>query len=585
MRRTSLAAILALALILIVACSSSNGGTTITVLGYTVVIKTAPPTTAQVGTSIPIAFTVTENESDGSSKPASGKSFTVAVTAGGGTLTTGGVSGAPIATVTTAADGSVSLTWVLGSAAGTQTVRGSVSATQYLDVNLTATTPPATQLALTTAPSTTAQNGVALVLQPTVQLKDASGNPVAQALVPITVAIDVGGGTLGGGALTVNTNASGAAVFSGLTLSGLVGTRTLKFTATLNGTLVSLPATVAVTAGVATQLVLTTTPATIAVTGFAMTQQPTVQLRDVSGNPVAQALVPITVAIDVGGGTLGGGPLTVNTDASGAAGFTGLAISGTVGSRTLKFTATLNGQNATVTSPGINVVAATITSADLFPWHHLKVGQSYVVDVTQRLADGTIVQHPVTWSILVPGTATITGTGVVTALLPGNISVVSTIDGVAWVNVVTGYDWVATATATVRSASLVSDLAVSNSTGTPEFPNLLFSCNLTTGRFDVSVGFSGIVTGNGLVTYTGADALNVSETWLVSSPGFNLLTYPGTTNLLRKTFANAVATNWNTILTFNFGFNETPQIPHTAPWIMGGISVAIAPVLAACPGN
>jgi alpha-tubulin suppressor-like RCC1 family protein len=133
MRRTSLAAILAVGLLFMAACSSSNG-TTITVLGYTVTIKTAPPTTAQVGASIPIAFTVTENESDGSSKPASGKSFTVAVTAGGGT-----VNAAASATLTTAADGSVSLTWILGSTVGAQTVRGSVSSDKFLDVNVTAT--------------------------------------------------------------------------------------------------------------------------------------------------------------------------------------------------------------------------------------------------------------------------------------------------------------------------------------------------------------------------------------------------------------------------------------------------------------
>lgn len=578
MRRTPLAAILASLMFTIPACTSSNGGATVTILGYTVAIKTAPPATAQAGTSVPIAFTVTENESDGSSKAASAKSFTVVVTAGGGT-----VGGAASTTLTTGSDGSASTTWVLGATVGTQTLRGSVSATQYLDVNLTATSPPATQLALTTAPSTTAQNGVALALQPTVQLKDASGNPVAQALVPVTAAIGAGGGTLGGGTLTVSTNASGAAVFSGLTLSGLVGTRILTFTATLNGTAVSLSATVALTAGAATQLALTTAPAATAVLALVLTQQPTVQLRDASGNPVAQALVAVTGAIDVGGGTLGGGALTVNTNASGAAVFSGLAISGIAGSRTLKFTATLNGQNATITSPGINVVAATITSVELVPRNRVKVGQVYGFDVTQRLADGTTVQHPVTWSILVPGTATITGTGVLNPLLAGSIGVVSTIDGVAWTNVITGYDWIATGAGSDVGVSLASEVSVTNSTGTPEFPTLSFTCS--GGVFGVSVGFSGIVTGNGAVTYTGAGAVTVSETWLQSGPSLKTLTYPGATNLIRKNFALAVATNWNTVFTFNFTFNETPLVPHATAWQLNGISAAIAPVITACPGN
>jgi hypothetical protein len=168
MRHHLLAAILAPALIVLAACGSS-GGTTVTVLDYTVVIKTAPPTTAQVGASVPIAFTVTENESDGSSKPASGKSFTVTVTAGGGTI-----NGATSATLTTGADGSASLTWVLGSAVGTQTIRGSVSADKFLDVNVTATPAPVSTVAVTlAAPSITLGTTGD---QATAVLKDAAGN-------------------------------------------------------------------------------------------------------------------------------------------------------------------------------------------------------------------------------------------------------------------------------------------------------------------------------------------------------------------------------------------------------------------------
>jgi Bacterial Ig-like domain (group 2) len=169
MPRLALAATVGLALLFTAGCSSSGGGTVVTVLGYTVTIKTAPPTTAQVGTSIPIAFTVTENESDGTSKPASGKSFTVTVTAGSGTI-----NGAPSATVTTGADGSASLTWVLGSTVGTQTVRGSVSADKFLDVDVTATAPPVSSVVVTLATSSIAVGTVGD--QATAVLKDGSGN-------------------------------------------------------------------------------------------------------------------------------------------------------------------------------------------------------------------------------------------------------------------------------------------------------------------------------------------------------------------------------------------------------------------------
>lgn len=400
--------------LLVAGCSSSGGGTVITVLGYTVTLKTAPPTTAQIGASVPIAFTVTENESDGSSKAASGKSFTVTVTSGGGTIN-GGAS----AVLTTGADGSISLTWVLGSSVGTQSVRGSVSSDHYLDVSLSATAPPPTQIGFTTAPSASAPNGAAFAQQPSVQIKDASGNPVAQSGVAVTVSIDVGGGTLAGGPLTVNTDANGRATFTGLMITGLAGARTLKFAATLNGTAVTLPATVTVTAGSATQLVLATLPSITAQSGVNLAQQPSVQLEDASGNPVAQAGVPVAATIDVGGGTLGG-TVIVNTNASGIAVFNGLSISGIVGNRVLKFTATLAGSAATVSTASIAVAAGPAaqltvkTQPALTPVIGFTMSLQPAVQVRDAagnpLAQGGIV---VTASVAT-GTATLAGTATAT---------------------------------------------------------------------------------------------------------------------------------------------------------------------------
>src|ERR1019366_441142 len=255
MRRTSLEAIVALALLFLAGCSSSGGGTVATVLGYTVVIKTAPPTSATVGTAIPIAFTVTENESDGSSKPASGQSFTVTVTAGGGTI-----NGAASATLTTGADGSASLTWMLGSTVGSQTVRGSVSTGTYLDVSVTATAPPVSTVVVTlTTPSITLGTTGD---QATAVLKDASGNVLQGRTVTwqssnITVA-------------TVNG--------SGVITTVAVGTSTI--TATSEGQ--SGGALLTVTqAPVST---VTTTIATGTITLGAVGDQATAVLKDASGN-------------------------------------------------------------------------------------------------------------------------------------------------------------------------------------------------------------------------------------------------------------------------------------------------------------
>src|SRR5204863_9668309 len=91
--------------------------------------------------------------------------------------------------------------------------------------------------------------------------------------------------------------------------------------------------------------------------GVAFAQQPAIQVRDASGNPVNQAGVTVTAAIATGGGTLGG-TLTATTLGTGVASFTNLAISGTAGDRTLSFSAT--GLTGT-TSTAITITAGTAT--------------------------------------------------------------------------------------------------------------------------------------------------------------------------------------------------------------------------------
>ena len=230
-----------LAIALAAACDSSNGTTPVTVVGYTVTSRTSPPTAEAAGSSIPLVFMATENESDGSSRPAAGKSVTITVTSGGGTINgTVTSSGGPFSDVTTAtqvasSDGSVSLTWVLGRAAGPQDLRASVaSPDQFVDVSVIASVGPAARLGVTTQPSPLAVTGVALTVQPTVQLEDSAGNIVVLAGVPVTASIATGGGTIGG-TVTVNSDVAGLAAFADLSLSGIAGAVTLKFAAPVNG--------------------------------------------------------------------------------------------------------------------------------------------------------------------------------------------------------------------------------------------------------------------------------------------------------------------------------------------------------------
>lgn len=88
---------------------------------------------------------------------------------------------------------------------------------------------PPSQLTIATQPSATVQSDAVFAQQPTIQLRDASGNVVSQAGIAVTAAIASGDGVLGG-TLTASTNTDGVAIFTDLTMTGPLGAHTLSFT-------------------------------------------------------------------------------------------------------------------------------------------------------------------------------------------------------------------------------------------------------------------------------------------------------------------------------------------------------------------
>ncbi|HTR79897.1 MAG TPA: carboxypeptidase-like regulatory domain-containing protein, partial [Gemmatimonadaceae bacterium] len=217
---------------------------------------------------------------------------------------------------------------------------------------------PAATLAITQQPSTSTPNGAAFAQQPAVQLVDAAGVPVPEAGVVVTASIATGGGTLGG-AVTATTNVSGTATFADLSITGIVGNRTLNFLLPTQAGATST--TIAVTAGPASQLALISPPSAVAANGAVFAQQPVLQLRDASGNAATSAGVGVAVSIATGGGTIGGTVLAT-TNGSGVATFTNLSIVGLIGSRTLSFSATgLVG----VASPAITITPGAATQLTL----------------------------------------------------------------------------------------------------------------------------------------------------------------------------------------------------------------------------
>ncbi len=91
------------------------------------------------------------------------------------------------------------------------------------------TTGSAARLALITPPSTLARSRAPFVIQPVVQLQDASGNPIRQPGTVVTASVSAANTSLTGG--TGTTDENGRAAFSGLTLTGIPGPKDLTFSA------------------------------------------------------------------------------------------------------------------------------------------------------------------------------------------------------------------------------------------------------------------------------------------------------------------------------------------------------------------
>ena len=264
--------------------------------------------------------------------------------AGGGTVS------AP--TTTTDAAGRTGVLRTLGTTAGAQsTTATAVGVGSPLTFTATALVGSVGRLTIATQPPSSTPSGARFSRAPQVQLRDANGNPVAQGGLAVTATLS--GGPAGGdlvGSTTAATNSSGLATFSTLGVSGPAGGGyTLNFTAAGASGVTS--SAFSLTAGSATRLVVSTQPSATATSGSPFAQQPVVQLVDASGTAVAQGGVSVTATIASGGGSLGGST-TRTTDASGAARFTDLAISGADGTRTLIFASS---GLSSVTSAGIAV--------------------------------------------------------------------------------------------------------------------------------------------------------------------------------------------------------------------------------------
>ena len=307
--------------------------------------------TATVGAAVPTAPSVLVRDAAGN--PVSGVAVTFAVTAGGGA--TNPASGS---TVTTDAAGVAALTsWTLGASAGTNTLEATVAAAalagEPVQFSATATVGAATQITAQSATSQSATVGTAVSAAPSVMVRDASNNPVAN--FAITFTLTATGGT--GGAIsspaTVQTNAAGVATLASWTLGQSAGTNNNTVTATGAG-LATITFNASGTPGAAQNIIANSTTSQTATVATSVTA-PAVIVRDAYNNPVAGVAVSFTLASSGGaGGAIGAG--TPTTDASGVASLASWTLGQTAGTNNNVVTASVSGLTG---SPVTFVASAT----------------------------------------------------------------------------------------------------------------------------------------------------------------------------------------------------------------------------------
>jgi hypothetical protein len=266
----------------------------------------------------------------------SGRSFTVAVTGGGGS-----VAGTPSKTTS----GSTTIgTWTLGTTTGAQTLTVSSGSLTPLVINATATPGPAATSASGGGPLTAGGTvGSASVIAPSIKVMDEFGNAIPNIGVTTTV--------LGGGAIqNVNptTNAAGVASAGTWTLGGAAGFQTVTLTAAG-----APPVTFTVDAdpGPASNSAATSATTGSGVPTAVAPFQPSIRVLDAFGNGIPDLVIATTVSA--------GGSVQVPAPVTNALGIA------TVGSWTLGPSA---GDNVvTMTAASLPAVPFTVTTTGAAP--------------------------------------------------------------------------------------------------------------------------------------------------------------------------------------------------------------------------
>jgi hypothetical protein len=238
-------------------------------------------------------------------------------------------------------------------------------------------------------------------------------------------------------------------------------------------------------------------------------------------------------------------------------------------------TATSEGRTGSAT---LTVTPVPIASVTIEGTQRIKAGDTYQYTAIARLANGTVVQRPLTWRIAEPARGAISSGGALIANGPGALTLQAVIDGVVWEVSLTVYDWRRDVIAGSVFESLAADRTVTNRNGQSEFPELVFVCS-STGNFFAWVSLQRFVTANGVVAFSFDGGQPVGQTW-TESDNFNTLFKPGL-NPTVKSFALQVAASRR----FGFAFGEFRGPSHATEFRVTGLSPLLADLFGRCPSG
>ncbi|MBI2917725.1 MAG: hypothetical protein HYY01_06990 [Chloroflexi bacterium] len=296
----------------------------------------------------------------------------------------------------------------------------------------------AAKLAITTQPAG-AVGGAAFTTQPVVTVQDANGNTVSNSGVTVTLAIGTNpsAGALSGVAAVAAS--SGVTTFAGLSIdksgTGYTLVATSPFLTSVTTSAFN------VTAGAATNVVVTTSPAG-AVAGAAFNTQPVVTVQDAGGNTVTTSSASIVLTLTSGTGTLSG--TTTVSAVNGVATFSGLSIDLAQGPGTKRLTASSTGLAAGLSATFGVAGPATQLAFTTSPSSPTIGGATFATQPVVAVQDtfgNTVANSAASVTVAIntnPGTGTLSGTATVAA-----VNGVATFSGLSINKAGTGYDLVA----------------------------------------------------------------------------------------------------------------------------------------------